>query len=233
MNKKTTILAGALLLSMALIGAGYAHWIEIITIDGFVQTGELDLDISCELISLEQDKPVAWADCEPMGDEGNSIMMGIFNAYPGLCATYKLRIDNVGTIPAGLEKVMVEGGTDSDYTYLLVPVDTDLPTVAMNLVGTEVPAGSADPEGTCIAAAISAIITPDKTDVPLDPDHPNDLFQIDPGMGVVIDVTVCFGECLPEASTFWWKVEMEYWNWNEITDEFNPMLVYNGEEIDL
>ena len=103
MSKKTAILFGALFLSVALAGVAYAHWMEIITIDGFVQTGVLELEPSVTLV-CEQEKPVA--DCEAfVSDYDGTIMMNLLNVYPCLEVTGRITLDNVGTIPAGLEQV--------------------------------------------------------------------------------------------------------------------------------
>ena len=56
MNKKSAILFGALFLSVALAGVAYAHWLEIITLDGFVQTGTLELTPALVDVKVKQNK---------------------------------------------------------------------------------------------------------------------------------------------------------------------------------
>lgn len=41
--RKTTFILGAVTLSLVMAGVAYAHWMELITVDGFVQTGSLEV----------------------------------------------------------------------------------------------------------------------------------------------------------------------------------------------
>jgi hypothetical protein len=171
--------------------------------------------------------------------DSNWLFFAIENAYPCYEAYFSIYLYNDGTIPAGLEQVEIMAGENSPYGYTIVPTGQ----YSFMLESDVIPPGSelndqADPY---MAMEVDVVITPDgydpndpnKPDEPLNPNHPNDLFQIDPGMGVWIDVTIHFGECLPQDARFWWLVQMEYRNWNEVTSEWYPILIYNGQPIDM
>jgi hypothetical protein len=241
MNKKMSLLAGVMILSLALVGVGYAHWYKIITLEGFINTGKLHLTPTLECWDdNEYDKDVATILVQPPPGyihhesvvlDSNYLFFAIENAYPCYEAYFSIYLYNDGTIPAGLEKVVIMAGENSPYGYTIVQTGP----MSFMLLSDEVPEGSElnDPADPYMAMEMDVVITPDETDVPLNPDHPNDLFQIDPGMGVWIDVTIHFGECLPQDARFWWLVQMEYRNWNEVTSEWYPMLIYNGQPIDM
>ena len=210
MSKKTAILFGALFLSVALAGVAYAHWLEIITIDGFVQTGVLELEPSVTLV-CEQEKPVA--DCEAfVSDYDGTIVMNLLNVYPCLEVTGRITLDNVGTIPAGLEQVRMYvyedagdfvwvEGTHPDYEYFLVLVNENgLPGMEEAIqIGVNFGASSHQYDGA----------------------DPNSIFQIDDGQSAWMDYYIHFDEGIPEDSEFYFWVDFEYWNWNEASEAFN------------
>jgi hypothetical protein len=234
-----------MILSLALVGVGYAHWYKIITIEGFINTGYLHLTPYLEdYWDNELDKDVATIIVQPPADfqhhrlavlDSNYLFFAIENAYPCYEAWFEIYIENDGTIPAGLKEVRMWAGEDSPYGYTIVP-GCGPGDYCFMLLSDTIPPRSAlnDPTDPWMAMEFDVTIIPDVTAEPLDPNHPNDLFQIDPQMGVTLLVHVHFGECLPQNARFWWFVEMEYWNWNEVVDlglMGNPTLFYNGQEL--
>jgi hypothetical protein len=242
-----SLLAGVMILSLTLVGVGYAHWYKIITLEGFINTGVLHLTPYLECYGdNEFDKDVATILVEPPPGyihhesvvlDSNYLFFAIENAYPCYEAWFCIYLYNDGTIPAGLEQVEIMAGENSPYGYTIVP-GMGGGDYSFMLLSDVVPDGSElnDPADPYMAMEVDVYITPDGYEVgefPLNPDHPNDLFQIDPGMGVWLDVYIHFGECLPQDARFWWLVQMEYRNWNEVTSEWFPMLIYNGQPIDM
>ena len=53
---------------------------------------------------------------------------------------------------------------------------------------------------------------------------PNSVCQIDPYLSAYVDVVIHFDECLAQESTYWLKLQMEYWNWNEVIG--SPVFTY-------
>ena len=228
MNKKSAILFSALFLSVAIAGVAYAHWLEIITIDGFVQTGTLDLETSLE-INFEQEKPVAKVKAGAWKD---NVEMNFLNVYPCFSATGRITLENVGTIPAGLEEVRLTVWEDDGnfvwedrtatqgtyglpvtYQYFLVLVNEDVSDPLMN---------EALQLGVNFGATDHTYYDPQ--DYPNA--NPNSIFQIDDGQSAWMDFYIHFDEGIPEDADIWFNAEVEYWNWNEAAEEaFN--CVYN------
>ena len=80
------------------IGMGYAHWSEVITITGIVNTGEIDLTPSYEGWT-DDDKQYCTVDGVI---EGNTLTVTIDKAYPCITVTIKFDLHNDGNVPAGL-----------------------------------------------------------------------------------------------------------------------------------
>lgn len=98
---KTAKLGAMFLVSvLALAGAsaGYAMWSETLYIDGYVETGELDVAWSIEDWGDDEivGKDYSWIEAEIIG---YTLYVDIYNAYP--CITYwvDVNIENTGTIP--------------------------------------------------------------------------------------------------------------------------------------
>ena len=98
---KTAKLGALFLVSiMALAGtsAAYAMWSETLYIDGYVETGELDVAWSIEDCGDSEpvEKDFSWIEAEIIG---YTLYVDIYNAYP--CITYwvDVNIENTGTIP--------------------------------------------------------------------------------------------------------------------------------------
>ena len=208
MNKKSAILFGALFLSVALAGVAYAHWLEIITLDGFVQTGTLELIPALVDVQVKQDKPVAVVTYDS-DYENDYVWINMKNVYPCLVVTGNLTFYNVGTIPAGLEEVRLTvwedagdfvwvQGSHTDYDYYLILVN--------ELDGQE-------------ALQIGVKFGANPLHQPYPGAPPNSIYQVDDGEHAWMVWYVHFYEGIPESSEFWFNVEFEYWNWNEAAEE--------------
>lgn len=240
MNKKLTILFAALLLGTALSGVAYAHWSKIITIDGRVDTGELHVfpflshDGYYEWTAiLDEGKGVAYfGDIEDCGITSNYVSFELYNTYPCLDINLDLEINNDGTIPAGLydvryiveywneynqewttypcQVVREESSSDDDpydgipdwIKYKFYPpksqvindADHWMWVVKLHNFDNEVPVGSGYPE----------------------PAWPCSIIQVDPNCVGMLDMNIHFYEGLVQDMQFRFKVELEYWNWNEV-----------------
>lgn len=130
MRRLTTVVL-ALVVSLALMGVGYALWSETINISGRVNTGELDWqfryasvddryapppmsgpgtisDLTCDPgfgNIRETGKNVAWGSTQISGD-GHTLDFQLNNVYP--CYFNKLEVYpvNTGTIPLHIERVI-------------------------------------------------------------------------------------------------------------------------------
>lgn len=97
--KKMKVLAGALIISLAAMGAGYATWTDQISIGGSVATGTLNVE-------WDQSTQVALADTLVQADvsvdtsDPDKATFTVSNMYPGAMALVVLAAENKGTIPA-------------------------------------------------------------------------------------------------------------------------------------
>jgi hypothetical protein len=249
MNKKIAVLSSVLILSMAFAGLSYAHWMKIITVEGFVTTGKFHItpDMINEYLGVydgccwwAQEKEVAyWGRVGPNPDNSNEFYFEIENAYPCLWTKFTLELENDGTIPAGLKYVNIWADHDAEDTYVFVegPGHPWFPGwMHMQLMSTTCQDFN-PPVAMDIwinLRADSRYETPEYTDPddtwPFNPwpnADDNSLCQIDPYCSAYIDVVVHFDECLAQEASYWFTLEMEYWNWNEVMGP--PMFYYNGQ----
>ena len=224
MNKKTAVLSTAVILSLALGGVAYAHWMEIITVDGFVQTGSLELAPSIIDYGLWQNKPIA--EWNIISNCGYDLEFELINIYPCLEAYICMKVENIGTIPAGLQEIRLEflefstddGATWNDFVEGVDYVSTDWsyyepvsgpPQYTKWIYPVGVPQ--------TMMNAIARIRVDVSAPVPNYPGAPpHSWAQIDPGMSVDACAYMHFYEGLPESTQFRFQVQLEYWNWNEV-----------------
>lgn len=116
--KKTRIIAFVLIVSLMLMGAGYAAWTDRVVISNTVSTGELKVEFieSClhpwatEFDNIGSEPPYLDAEIE---HGAKTTTVTISNMYPGSTAIYEAMIKNLGTIPAKIDNVDI---TFSDNT---------------------------------------------------------------------------------------------------------------------
>lgn len=120
--KKIGLLALAIVLSLGLLGVGFANWTETLEIgQNPTETGELDVEFT-ECACSDNDEALGenggtvecvlkdGSDIEPDGSPVDSSLAEITvkNAYPGYKASCDLTIRNNGTIPAKLKSVRLD-----------------------------------------------------------------------------------------------------------------------------
>jgi len=105
-NKKLMIIPVLLVFALVITGFAYAHWEKIITIDGTVTTGSLHLEVISassddppETIDIGKDKDVGCTIVE-IGQDKQSLIVTVTNAYPCYEAYVHFTVKNTGTIPA-------------------------------------------------------------------------------------------------------------------------------------
>jgi len=107
---KSGIVLLALALCLSITGAAFAHWEKVVTIDGTVTTGNLDLVI----VSAADDdagidpgytKNVADTTIVIDPDDSQKAIITITNGYPSYEVYWHVTVKNVGTIPAALQAI--------------------------------------------------------------------------------------------------------------------------------
>jgi hypothetical protein len=112
--KKLFATFAMLMLALGIAGFAYAHWEKIITINGTVDTGKLNLEIIDVSDSDDPTKPDPGkdknvADTEIIIDpqDPQRAIVTITNAYPSYYVYIHVTIRNVGSIPAKLKEIKV------------------------------------------------------------------------------------------------------------------------------
>jgi len=107
---KSGIVFLALALCLSITGAGFAHWEKVVTIDGTVTTGTLNL----EIISAADDdvgidpgytKDVADTTIVINPADPQKANITITNGYPSYEVYWHVTVRNVGTVPAALKVI--------------------------------------------------------------------------------------------------------------------------------
>lgn len=108
--KKTKFLVLVLVVSIMLVGAGYAYWDQTLTIKNTVETGYLDVSF----IGYDDDH---WDDFPELcnsdlvttnaiiSPDGQSLDFTVTNFYPGAGASLAFVVENTGTVAAKIETV--------------------------------------------------------------------------------------------------------------------------------
>ncbi|MHC1746885.1 MAG: hypothetical protein AB9856_00675 [Cellulosilyticaceae bacterium] len=110
--KKTKLLLGSAVLSVALLGTGYAYWTDSLTVNTTVDTAEFSVvmkdAITEKLSSNDTEKdhngPI---DCKTIEVKNNIATLEFNNMYPGAHARYCIEVTNSGTIPAVIDNFTV------------------------------------------------------------------------------------------------------------------------------
>ena len=111
--KKVTILGMVLVLCLAVVGIGYAHWTKDLFIQGTVETGTLDA-VWGEIGGFDTEpaeKDVSRIECTANDD---TLLVQVFNAYPCITYTNEAYIQNTGSIPLHIDIVTLT----NDYPWL-------------------------------------------------------------------------------------------------------------------
>lgn len=114
-NKKLMVIPMLLVFALVMTGFAYAHWEKIITINGTVNTGILDLIIISAVsgdpsgtIDPGKDKNVATTTVTIDPTDPEILIVTITNAYPSYFVFVHFTVRNVGTIPVKLQAIEVE-----------------------------------------------------------------------------------------------------------------------------
>jgi hypothetical protein len=121
MNKKISVIFAILIIGLVLVGVSYACWLKTLTINGFVKTGKLDVQITSVGTDDEPNHmpdpgiPGAWVGNDPgyikdvgscfayidrVNDPTNeTLQINITNAYPSYHCSVHFTVYNVGTVP--------------------------------------------------------------------------------------------------------------------------------------
>jgi len=111
--KKLFATFAILIIALGIAGFAYAHWEKIITIDGTVDTGILDLIIVSAAdddtgIDPDYDKDVADTVITIDPEDPQIAHITITNAYPSYHVYWHVTVRNVGTIPAKLKEIVID-----------------------------------------------------------------------------------------------------------------------------
>jgi hypothetical protein len=112
-GKKVFAILAIMMMALSLAGFAYAHWIKIVTIDGNVTTGKLNLIIISAAdddngIDPDYTKDVADTVITIDAQDPQIAHIVITNAYPSYHVYWHVTIKNIGTIPAKLYAIEID-----------------------------------------------------------------------------------------------------------------------------
>lgn len=126
--KKIRFLALTLIVSLMVMGFGYAAWTDNLVVNNTVATGELDVKFIKEVNAESSGVQVGAVgaeyvipDVEIVGENADTVKITLSNLYPGAWAAFRLKGVNVGTIPVNIESIQADfsGNLEllKDFTY--------------------------------------------------------------------------------------------------------------------
>jgi len=109
-SKKFMAIPIFLIIALVLMGFAYAHWEKIVTINGKITTGKLDLIVTHVShndygIDPDKDKDVASTTVIIDPNDPEKVIINITNAYPSYHVYVDVTVTNVGTIPVKLKNM--------------------------------------------------------------------------------------------------------------------------------
>ncbi|MEM2619309.1 MAG: hypothetical protein QW356_07530 [Candidatus Hadarchaeales archaeon] len=120
---------GALIVALAMTGVAFAHWTDTLYINGTVNTGTFDAELSVgEGRDSEPDCKDVSSISGELSEDKNTITVTIRNAYP--CIDYYLPIDVhcTGTVPLIIERIIIDKGNLPENTKLeIIPAMIGFP----------------------------------------------------------------------------------------------------------
>lgn len=123
--RKTRFLAMILVVSLMLMGAGYAAWTDQVVISNTVATGNLDVELQSGGVVAVNDtltnRTAEYVINKDSDQENDLATVTITNLYPGAEATVTIPVKNIGTIPVKLDTV-IENYDDANANYSLTPI---------------------------------------------------------------------------------------------------------------
>lgn len=151
-NKKMMLVPAALILALFASAFTYGLWFQTLTVDGQVETGDLEWIIvnqftsdagqqpdqtilpNGSVVPVPEGKDVGFSYCE-LARDGKSVHFFLNNTYPGYMAMCQMYFRNTGTIPIHFECIEFldgQGNLIYNYTYYS-PVDA--PVMYLDLDG--------------------------------------------------------------------------------------------------
>ena len=111
-GKKLFAILAIMMIALGIAGFAYAHWEKIVTVDGTVTTGKLNLKIISAAaddtgIDPDYDKDVAKTVITIDPQDPQIAHITITNAYPSYHVYWHVTVRNVGTIPAKLYAIEI------------------------------------------------------------------------------------------------------------------------------
>jgi hypothetical protein len=111
-GKKMFAILAIMMMALSIVGFAYAHWSKIVTVDGTINTGRLNLIIVSAAdddtgIDPGYDKDVADTVITIDSQDQQIAHITITNAYPSYHVYWHVTIQNVGTIPAKLKDIVI------------------------------------------------------------------------------------------------------------------------------
>ena len=119
--KKIGLLLSALVLALGALGVGYAMWDKTLTVEGTVNTGEVNMEIvsiSSDDIGIDlgflidgvtpKDKDVGWTEVQIDPMDNQKGIVTVHNAYP--CYENYVHFSgwNSGTVPVKLQDIIID-----------------------------------------------------------------------------------------------------------------------------
>jgi hypothetical protein len=119
MNKRISTVFAILMIALTLVGISYACWNKTLTINGYVKTGKLDVQIT----SVGSDDPLGSDDpgytkdvafCNATIDReidptNETLKINITNAYPCYHVSVHFTVTNFGTVPVKYNGTTITG----------------------------------------------------------------------------------------------------------------------------
>jgi hypothetical protein len=120
--KKVMLLGMVLVLCLAAVGVGYAHWTKDLYVNGVVNTGTFDAEMSQGVpFDNEYDKEVAEGTCSVV-EGGLGVELTVNNAYPCYEVTFPLDVHCIGSVPLHINDISV---TSADRFLAVSITDAD------------------------------------------------------------------------------------------------------------
>lgn len=103
--RKPKFLALVLVVAVMLMGAGYAQWTDILTIENTVTTGDMNVEFVDQSAASDDDDYVTASIVRSSDNKTETVT--ISDMYPGSVAVYATALQNKGTLPAAIENVQL------------------------------------------------------------------------------------------------------------------------------
>jgi len=204
MKTKMTAIFATLMIALMAVGFAYANWTKIVTINGTITTGKLELTPSFTATTNDA-KQICTVTSSIVGD---TVTVNILKAYPCITVTGTFDLKNDGTVPAGLYKWVISvpgAGVGGPWTIF------DAEHIGTSIIKPSMTEAEVETAlKTFVEGAANGAVT-----VTVDFAGAN-FWQIDPNANPTLHFTIHFEEALLQGYTATFTMTLEYWNWNEV-----------------